>query len=73
MARFELNTNKMMKAVEEAAEKELRRRVESLRCNEHGQRPTLQRTGRDHKGPTYNVGACCEPIMERATKVLSRK
>jgi hypothetical protein len=73
MARIEFDRNKMMKAVEEAAEKELRRRVESLRCNEHGQHPTLRRTSRDHNGPTCSVSACCQPMAERATKAIGAK
>ena len=71
MAKIGFDKNKLIKAAEEIAEKELRRRVESLRCSVHGQRATLRRTGRTHDGPTYDIGACCEPLLERARKVLA--
>lgn len=73
MASFNFDEKKLLKAIEDRTEQEFRRRVESLRCSEHGERPTLKRTGRSSEGPTFQVSACCEPMRERAKKALAGK
>jgi hypothetical protein len=47
------------------AEKEIKRRIERLRCPIHGQAPTNTRKTRDAAGFTFTADACCDELQKQ--------
>jgi hypothetical protein len=55
--------------VRSAALEEVQKKLESVRCPEHGQRPTvtMERTA---DGASFNIEGCCEDLVERAQRAV---
>lgn len=59
------------RAVIEAVTKQVRQKVGSCRCPEHGRSPTLIAKGRDLQSLSFQVKGCCDKLIEDVKRRLS--
>lgn len=50
----------------EAATQEIRRKIGSCRCPEHGKSPTVVAKGRDVSKLSFEMRGCCDKLIEDA-------
>jgi len=78
---FKLTCNFDSKAWAEEAEKKVlamvaercKHEIQSLRCPEHGESPTLRVRGQAGGKLTTEIHACCQPMMDQAAYVEGLK
>jgi hypothetical protein len=63
--------DKIMDATLEKARKELRAKIESVRCPVHNQR--AEAISKDSRGVNFEVRGCCEALTEAVKKVLGNR
>lgn len=76
---FELNGRKinprnladaMEAAVVEDLKKSITRSVGTLRCGEHGRRPSIKVKGRDLSNLSFEISGCCDRLVKDAQRRL---
>jgi hypothetical protein len=58
------------KAVMESLTKHIKQQVGSLRCPTHGQAPTVHVKGHSLDNLSFEVGGCCQDLIDRVTAKL---
>ena len=78
--KFEINGRKvdprnmkdaLMGVVMEAATQQIRRKIGSCRCPEHGRTPTVIAKGRDVSKLSFEVSGCCDKLIEDVKRRLA--
>lgn len=59
------------KAVMEAVSKQIRQKIGSCRCPEHGRSPSILAKGRSLESLSFEVKGCCEKLIEDVKRRLT--
>jgi len=63
---FKFNARDFEKAVLKAAAEGIVKRLESVRCAEHGQHPHVTVSGSNTSNMKFDVSGCCQPLIDAA-------
>lgn len=69
---FRFSATDFEKAILRAAAQVLIRRVESMRCPEHGQHASIVVTGSSASNMDFTVSGCCEKLEEDVKSKLNK-
>ena len=62
--------NELEKAVLAQADDEIKKRLSSVVCKEHNERPTVNVVGNSVSELSYEINGCCQKLIEDATAKL---
>lgn len=69
-----VNPNQIGNALQETALLQIadsvKKSLSSVRCSEHGQRPTVKVKGRNLDNLSFEVKGCCQSLIDRAISKL---
>ena len=60
----------LKKAVLQQVADSVKKSLSSVRCSEHGQRPTVKVKGRNLDNLSFEVKGCCQSLIDQALKKL---
>jgi len=62
--------NTIERALLQSVQNEISRSVGSIRCPEHGRKPTIKAKGRSIDSLRFEVSGCCDGLIKRVKRKL---